>query len=154
VIAAGGIMSGAGIAACLALGASAAQLGTAFLCCDEAGTHPLWKRKLQEEPRLETCLTVAFSGRPARGLRNRFMERMAPFAAEIPPYPIQNALTAPLRARAGQAGDADHMSLWAGQAHAQVRSGPAAQIVQQLVAEAGTAAQALAGACAWALPPA
>ena len=154
VIAAGGIMSGAGIAACLALGASAAQLGTAFLCCDEAGTHPLWKRKLLEEPQLETRLTVAFSGRPARGLRNRFMDEMAPLAGEIPPYPIQNALTAPLRARAGQAGDADHMSLWAGQAHAQVRSAPAAQIVQQLVAETGAATQALTGACAWARPPA
>lgn len=151
VIAAGGIMNGAGIAAVLALGASAAQLGTAFLCCDEAGTHPLWKRKLLEEPALETCLTVAFSGRPARGLRNRFMDEMAPFAGEIPPYPIQNALTAPLRARAGQVGDADHMSLWAGQAHAQVRSAPAAQIVRQLAAEASAAAKAVADTCAaWA----
>jgi len=150
VIAAGGIMNGAGIAACLALGASAAQLGTAFLCCDEAGTHPLWKRKLLEEPALETGLTVAFSGRPARGLRNRFMNDMAPFAGEIPPYPIQNALTAPLRARAAQLGDADHMSLWAGQAHALVRSAPAARIVQQLVAEAGATARAMADTCAWA----
>jgi nitronate monooxygenase len=148
VIAAGGIMNGAGIAACLALGASAAQLGTAFLCCDEAGTHPLWKRKLLEEPALETALTVAFSGRPARGLRNRFMDEMAPFAGDVPPYPIQNALTASLRARAGQTGDADHMSLWAGQAHALVRSAPAAQIVQQLVAEASAAAKAAAGAWA------
>jgi nitronate monooxygenase len=153
VIAAGGIMNGAGIAACLALGASAAQLGTAFLCCEEAGTHPLWKRKLLEEPALETGLTVAFSGRPARGLRNRFMDEMAPFAGDIPPYPIQNALTAPLRARAGQVGDTDHMSLWAGQAHALVRSAPAARIVQQLVAEAGAAAKAVADACAWAGPP-
>ncbi|HET7866210.1 MAG TPA: nitronate monooxygenase, partial [Burkholderiaceae bacterium] len=145
--------TGAGIAACLALGASAAQLGTAFLCCNEAGTHPLWKRRLLEEPALETALTVAFSGRPARGLRNRFMDEMAAYAAELPPYPIQNALTGPLRARAGQIGDAERMSMWAGQAHALVRSGPAAQIVQQLVSETGAAARGLAGACAWASPP-
>ena len=74
------------------------------------------------------------------------MDEMAPFARDTPPYPIQNALTAPLRARAGQVGDADHMSLWAGQAHALVRSAPAARIVQQLVAEAGAAARAVAAA--------
>lgn len=153
VIAAGGIMNGAGIAACLALGASAVQLGTAFLCCHEAGTHPLWRHKLLEEPSRETALTAAFSGRPARGLRNRFMDEMAAFAAELPAYPIQNALTGPLRARAGQAGDAERMSMWAGQAHALVRSAPAAQIVQQLVAETDAAVRGLAGACAWAGPP-
>jgi nitronate monooxygenase len=150
VIAAGGIMDGAGIAACLALGAGAVQLGTAFLCCDEAGTHPAWKRKLLEDRHCETALTVAYSGRPARGLRTPFMDELAPFAGEIPPYPIQNALTGPLRARAAQLGNTDCMSLWAGQAHARVRQAPAAQIVRELVEETAAAARAMAGACAWA----
>ena len=135
VIAAGGIMDGGGIAACLALGATAVQLGTAFLCADEAGTHPLWRQQLLHHRACETALTVAFSGRPARGLRNRFIDELALYASEIPPYPVQNALTAPLRAQAALKGDWEGMSLWAGQAHALIRSASAAEIIRQLVAQ-------------------
>jgi nitronate monooxygenase len=139
VIAAGGIMDGSGIAAGLALGATAVQLGTAFLCADEAGTHPLWKRELQQRTPRETALTVAFSGRPARGLRNRFIDQMASCAASIPPYPVQNALTAPIRAQAALRGDPEYMSLWAGQAHAMIRSASSEEIVRQLVEETALA---------------
>lgn len=135
IIAAGGIMDGSGIAACLALGATAVQLGTAFLCADEAGTHPVWKQQLLNNASCETALTVAFSGRPARGLRNRFMDELALHADDIPPYPIQNALTAPLRTQAALKGDYDYMSLWAGQAHSLIRFVSADEIIRQLVAE-------------------
>ena len=128
-------MDGGGIAACLALGATAVQLGTAFLCADEAGTHPLWRQQLLHHRACETALTVAFSGRPARGLRNRFIDELALYASEIPPYPVQNALTAPLRAQAALKGDWEGMSLWAGQAHALIRSASAAEIIRQLVAQ-------------------
>ena len=139
VIAAGGIMDGRGIAAALALGARAAQMGTAFLACDESGIHAAYKERLLQATRDEalarTCLTRAFSGRYARGLVNRFIETMQPLEQVVPPYPVQNALTGAIRGHAGKSGDTGWMSLWAGQGVAMTRAMPAAQLIEALVAE-------------------
>jgi nitronate monooxygenase len=138
VVASGGIMDGRGVAAALALGAQAVQLGTAFLTSDEAGVAPAYKERILHGRDDETRITRAFSGRPARGLVNRFMldadERTAPDA--ILPFPLQNALTRPLRRAASSQNNADYLSLWAGQACGLARRGPAARIVQEISDEA------------------
>src|SRR5919197_1400260 len=99
VIASGGIMDGRGIAAALALGASAVQMGTAFLTCEEAGVPDCYKKAILRAREHETRLTRAFSGRPARGIVNRFMREVdrADAPEAILPYPLQNALTRSLR---------------------------------------------------------
>jgi nitronate monooxygenase len=145
VIAAGGIMDGRGIAAAFALGARGVQLGTAFLACDESGAHGAWKTRLGEADLRGTRLTRVFSGRPARGLVNDFMEAHRADEAAVPVYPVQNALTAELRAAAGRAGDTGSMSLWAGQGAAMARSLPAADLVRLLDEEFSRAAAGLSG---------
>ncbi|HEU0054450.1 MAG TPA: nitronate monooxygenase, partial [Longimicrobium sp.] len=115
VVAAGGVMDGRGIAAARALGAAGAMLGTAYLATDEAGTSPPYRARLLAAREDETEITRAFSGRPARGLRNRFMREVEERAVPIPPFPLQNALTRPLRQASAARGDADALSLWAGQ---------------------------------------
>lgn len=139
VIAAGGIMDGRGIAAALLLGASAVQMGTAFLTCPESGAHPLYKQALLEAKGDPTVVTRTFSGRPARGLHNTFIERMRPYEAQVPPYPIQNALTTEIRQAAAKAGRIEYMSLWAGQGVGLCRSLPAAMLVETLMHETQTA---------------
>ncbi len=125
VIASGGIMDGRGIAAALALGSSAVQMGTVFLTCKEAGVA-------HED---ETRITRAFSGRPARGIVNRFMTAVEPDgnSEAILPFPIQNALTRPLRTAAAQQGRAEFLSLWAGQGVRLARRQSAADLVARLV---------------------
>ncbi len=137
VIASGGIMDGRGIAAALALGASGVQMGTAFLTSDEAGIPEAYKRAIGEAREDHTGLTRAFSGRPARGISNRFMAEMATTGAEdhILPFPYQNALTRPLRAAAARLGRAEYLSLWAGQGLRLARRGPAGALVTRLAAE-------------------
>ncbi len=144
VIAAGGIMDGRGIAAALALGASAVQMGSAFLLADEATNGPTWQTALRETPEDATRLTRAFSGRYARGLDNAFMREMKSFEAEIPAYPVQNRLTQPLRAAANRAGDPQAVSLWAGQAATLVTPGAAEALVKRWWAEAGEVSRAVA----------
>lgn len=139
LVAAGGIMDGAGVAAVLAAGASAAQLGTAFLCCPEAGTSAPHRTAL--ETAKATSLTRAFSGRRARGLVNRFMLE---HSAEAPvAYPAVHHLTAPLRAAARDAGDADAVNLWAGEGFPMVRRLPAAELVRTVAEDCRSAAKAL-----------
>ncbi|AEW93970.1 MULTISPECIES: nitronate monooxygenase [Streptomycetaceae] len=133
VIAAGGIMDGRGIAAVLAAGAEAAQLGTAFLATAESGAHPLHKRALTDPGYDRTELTRAFSGRPARGLVNRFLREHGPAAPAA--YPAVHHLTSPLRKAAAAAGDTEAMALWAGQGHRLARELPAAELVRVLAAE-------------------
>ncbi len=139
VIAAGGIMDGRGIGAALMLGADAAQLGTAFLCCPESGIHPAWKQAILQSRDDSTRLTRAFSGRYARGLVNEFMEQMRAFEADVPAYPVQNALTMDIRMAAVKAGRIELMSLYAGQGAAMARAMPAAQLVETLADELGAA---------------
>lgn len=136
VIAAGGIMDGRDIRRALDMGAAAAQLGTAFLVCDESGISLAYKQRLLRAD-ADTRLTRSFSGRYARGLDNEFMRLMAPVEKDVPPYPIQNALTGSIRAAAALAGDTEMMSLWAGAEVARARGMPAAQLMETLVAEMG-----------------
>ena len=144
VIAAGGIMGGRGVAAALALGAAAAQMGSAFLLADQSMASPPWRRAIVEAPDDSTRLTSAFSGRYARGIENDFMRQMRPIEAEIPAYPIQNRLTAQLRSAATKAEDTSVMSLWAGQAVKLAEPGDAGALVQRWWAEAKTVAQEVA----------
>ncbi|MFF8727429.1 nitronate monooxygenase [Streptomyces sp. NPDC015171] len=141
IVAAGGIMRGGQIAAVLAAGASAAQLGTAFVAAHESGAHALHKQALTNPLFARTELTRAFSGRPARGLVNRFLREHGPYAPAA--YPEVNHLTAPLRKAATKAGDAQGMSLWAGQGHRMARELPAGQLVEVLAAELAEARTAL-----------
>jgi nitronate monooxygenase len=136
VVAAGGIMDGRGVAAALTLGASAAQLGTAFLRCPEAAVHPAWAAALEGARPEDTVLTRAFSGRLARGLRNRVTEAFADGEVAAAPYPVQRALMAGVRAAAEQAADAGAMQTWAGQGAALARPEPADAVVRRLWEEA------------------
>jgi nitronate monooxygenase len=140
LVAAGGIMTGAAVAAVLALGARAAALGTAFLDCPEAGTAPVHRLALRSEA--ATALTRAFTGRTARGINNRFLREHS--AAAPRAYPEVHHLTAPLRAAGRTAGDADLVNLWAGQAYPLLRALPARELVGVLAAELHAAAAALA----------
>ena len=143
VIAAGGIMDGRGVAAALSLGASAVQMGSAFLLADDAANGPVWQTAIREASDDTTRLTRAFSGRYARGIENRFMREMRPMEGEIPAYPIQNRLTQPLRAAAATAGNPEMMSLWAGQAVTLATPGKSADLIRQWWVEAQETAQAL-----------
>jgi nitronate monooxygenase len=136
VIAAGGIMDGRGLAAALALGAEAAAMGTAFLAATEAGTHPVHRAALANASDTATMVTRAFSGRPARGIRNRYMTEMAAVADRMPAYPVANAMTGAIRARAAERGDGGLMSLWAGQGAPLVLARDAGDIVRDASATA------------------
>jgi nitronate monooxygenase len=130
VVAAGGIGTGAGVAAVIAAGAAAAQIGTAFLRCPEAGTSQVQRAAVASAS--PTAMTRAFTGRNARGIRNRFMDGyQAPVA-----YPEVHYLTAPLRAAARRGGDPDLVNLWAGQTHELSRELPAAALVAELARDA------------------
>jgi nitronate monooxygenase len=145
VIAAGGIMDGRGMLAAEVLGAAASQLGTAFLTCPECSAAEAWKRDLPQVEDHQVTTIRGFSGRAARGLRNRFVEAM-PEAAQGLPYPVLNALTAPLRRAAAEAGRGDLLSEWCGQAAGLVRPQPAAELVARLMYEHRLAARTLTGA--------
>jgi len=139
LVATGGIATGCAVAAVLCAGARAAQIGTAFMRCPEAGTSPAHRDALATPT--PTRLTRAFTGRQARGIANRFLREHsanAPLA-----YPEIHHVTAPLRAAGRAAGDAEVLNLWAGQAHELAPELPAAEVVATLAAEA---AEALAGA--------
>ena len=135
ILAAGGMMDGRDIRRALDRGASAALLGTAFLGCPEAGVSPAYRKALLEADGDPTVITRAFSGRPARGLPNAFSREVATSGTEIPRYPLQNAMTRPMRAAAAQQGEADYLSMWAGRGVARLRQMPAAELVAVLKAE-------------------
>ena len=131
LVSTGGIADAAAVRAVLAAGASAAQLGTAFMLTPEAGTSEAHRRALRGSER--TVLTRAFTGRLARGIENRFIrehEHAAPLG-----YPEVHHLTAPLRAAARAEGDPDGLNLWAGEAYALTREQPAAELVRSLAAQ-------------------
>ncbi len=139
VIAAGGIMDGRGIAAALVLGAQAAQMGTAFLACHEAGVPDAYKALLGNAQAEQTRVTRAFSGRPARGIVNSFMADGDALGDQLLPYPLQNALTRPMRTAGGKQGRTDVLSLWAGQGASLARRLPAAELVEHLARETAEA---------------
>jgi nitronate monooxygenase len=141
LVASGGIATGRGVAAVLAAGAAAAQVGTAFMRCPEAGTSAPHRAALATDR--PTGLTRAFSGRLARGIVNRLQaehSREAPMA-----YPEIHHVTTPLRARGRETGDSDVINLWAGEAHALAQELPAAEVVVRLAAEARAALTAAQG---------
>ncbi|WP_421281909.1 NAD(P)H-dependent flavin oxidoreductase [Aeromonas taiwanensis] len=139
VIAAGGIVDGRGIRAALALGASAVQMGTAFLCCHEATTSALHRAAIRDEGSHHTALTNLFSGRPARGIVNRLMRELGPLSAEVPAFPHASGALALLRAAAEKVGDNGFSPLWAGQNVSGCHPMAAADLIAAWVVEAGLA---------------
>lgn len=133
VVSAGGIMDGADIRAALNAGAIAAQLGTAFLCCDESGATAAHKRYLQGEGKRGSVLTRSFSGRPARGILNAYIEQM--HDKVVLPFPIQNTLTGPIRKWASDTDNGEYQSLWAGSQFHRARALPVAKLMQTLKEE-------------------
>jgi nitronate monooxygenase len=140
MVAAGGLSTGAAVAAVLAAGASAAQLGTAFLRSPEAGTTAVHRAAIATGA--DTAMTRAFTGRLARGIRNQFLDEHSHHAPAA--YPEIHHLTAPVRAAGRAAGNPEVVNLWAGQAHELSRDLPAAELVAALAAEARAAVRAAA----------
>lgn len=137
VIAAGGIADGRGTAAALALGAQAVQIGTAFLACGESAASELHRQMLFSQDARCTGLTRAFSGRLARGIRNRFMDELAPHEASLPQYPVQNWFTGMLKRAAIEQNRPELMSLWSGQAAPLLKHRDARSLIKALVEETG-----------------
>jgi nitronate monooxygenase len=138
VVASGGIMDGRGIAAALALGAEAAQMGTAFLTTEESGIPPGYREAILSARETDTRVTRAFSGRAARGLVNRFMTEVEARGPDANlGYPFQNALTRPLRTAAVKLDRPEFLSLWAGQGLRLARRESAGALVMRLVGEVG-----------------
>ncbi len=135
VIAAGGISDAAGVRAALDLGASAVQVGTAFLLCDEATTAPLHREALTSPGAAHTALTNLFSGRPARGIVNRIMRDLGPISDDVVPFPLASRALAPLRSAAEARGSSDFTSLWCGQNASGCRAIPAAELLRSLAAQ-------------------
>jgi len=134
VVAAGGIADTAGVAAALSLGASAVQIGTAYLLCPEAKTSAVHRAALKSESARHTALTNLFSGRPARGIVNRLMRELGPMNAAAPAFPTAAAALAPLRATAESTGHGDFSPLWCGQNATGGREIPAALLTRALAA--------------------
>ena len=136
VIATGGIADARGIVAALSLGASGVQLGTAYLFCPEATVSPLYRRALEQAADMGTALTNLFSGRPARGILNAYLQESGPMSDAAPAFPHAATLVAPLRAASERAGSIDYMQMWAGQAAGPAKSMPADQFTRKLAADA------------------
>jgi nitronate monooxygenase len=135
VIASGGIMDGRGIVAALALGASAVQMGTAFMTTTEAGAPGVYKTAIRAATSQQIAVTRAFSGRPARAITNEFTEAWRGREEGILPFPLQNAATRPLRNEAAAREDSRYLSLWSGQGAALARDLSAGELVRELVEE-------------------
>ena len=135
VVAAGGIMNGAGIAAALELGASAVQMGTAFILCPESAASPAYRAELQSDAAQHTAITAAISGRPARGMFNRLHRLGRDYGGALPAYPMVYDAGKALHQAASSQGSSDYAAHWAGQGAPLARAMPAAQLVQTLVQE-------------------
>jgi nitronate monooxygenase len=129
IVAAGAVMDGADIHRVMGLGAVAAQMGTAFLCCDESGASPAHQAFIRHEHARGTAFTRGFSGRRAQGIANQFMAALQ--GQPTLPFPIQNTLTGPIRQRAVKRNDGEHQSLWAGTAYPKAQALPAAVLMQR-----------------------
>lgn len=136
VVAAGGIMDGRGIRAALELGASAVQMGTAFVLCPESSANAAYREALKGPRAARTALTVTMSGRSARGLPNRmFFDAAAPGVPPLPDYPFVYDATKALQTAALARGNHDFAAQWAGQGAALARELPAAELLRTLVEE-------------------
>ena len=136
LIAAGGIADGRGIVAALALGASGVQLGTAYLLCPEANVSPLYRQALQAAIDTSTAITNVFSGRPARGILNDYIQQAGPMSESALAFPYAATLVAPLRVASEKAGSQGYMQMWSGQAAGMVKPMPADQLTRELAADA------------------
>ena len=143
VLASGGIMDGRGIVAALSLGAAAAQMGTAFLACDESGANAAYIKALLSAHEDQTIITRAFSGRPARGVRNDFIDRWNHSGLATMSFPWHNTLTRAVRRAGASRNDSSVQSLWAGQGLRMLRQGPATEIMNQLRQEIVEAFEAM-----------
>jgi nitronate monooxygenase len=132
IIAAGGIANAEGVAAALALGAAAVQVGTAYMLCPEATTSAIHRTALVSDRAQRTALTNVFTGRPARGIVNRLMREIGPMNAAAPAFPLAAAAVLPLRAAAEKRGADDFSPLWAGQNTSGCRSVPAGDLTLEL----------------------
>jgi nitronate monooxygenase len=135
VIAAGGIGDGRGIAAALALGAAGVQIGTGFLLAPEAKTVALHRAALKQAHDNSTAITNVFTGRPARGIVNRYVGEVGPMCPDAPAFPLAAAAAYPLRAAAEAKGSSDFMPLWSGQAPSLVRELPTSALIARFVEE-------------------
>jgi nitronate monooxygenase len=141
VIASGGIMDGRGIAAALALGAQAVQLGTAFLTVSESPAHAAYKKAIREHDADDTTITKVFSGGAARTIENAFV---APNSDKpLLPFPYQNSLTRPFRKLANKTGQIEYTNLWSGQGGRLAREMSTKSLVEKLMAETETALKRL-----------
>ncbi|KTD50859.1 NAD(P)H-dependent flavin oxidoreductase [Legionella quateirensis] len=136
LIAAGGIMDGRGINAAITLGSAGVQMGTAFLSCFESGVPSIMKQTLLAQRQDNTVLTRVFSGKLARGIRNKFIVNMGRYSSTILDYPVQNALTTKMRRKAREQNNIDYMSMWAGQSAFLCRNTSAAELINALICEA------------------
>lgn len=146
VIAAGSIADARGIVAAFALGASAAQMGTAYLLCPEAKTSPIHRAAIKAAKDSDTVLTNVLTGRPARGIINRLLREVGPMSEHAPQFPLTAGAIAPLRAKAEAAGSGDFSPLWAGQAAGMAQEVAAGELTQKLAREA-LAAMGVGDAC-------
>ena len=135
VIAAGGIADATGVAAAMALGAAGVQVGTSYLLCPEATTSAVHRAALTSDAAHHTALTNLFTGRPARGIVNRFMRTFGPLNDAAPRFPLATAAVAPLRAEAERRGSGDFSPLWAGQHTGGCRPVPASQLTRELASK-------------------
>ena len=136
VVAAGGIADAKGVRAAMALGAVAAQVGTAYLFCPEATTNPLHRAALKSDAAQTTAVTNLLTGRPARGIVNRLMREIGPINAQAPAFPLAATAIFALRAKAEPKGVSDFTSMWAGQCAALCREMPAAELTRMLAGDA------------------
>ncbi|MGH7986698.1 MAG: NAD(P)H-dependent flavin oxidoreductase [Candidatus Binataceae bacterium] len=133
VVATGGIADARGVAAALALGASAVQIGTGFLRCPEAKIHPAWANALAHTAPEDTIVSRVFSGRAGRSIATDYVRAATAADAPAPaPYPVQRGLTAAMRAAARERSDVQRMQAWAGQSASLAQAIPAGELIRQL----------------------
>ncbi|MCM2534786.1 nitronate monooxygenase [Neobacillus pocheonensis] len=136
VIAAGGIMDGRGLLASICLGAKGVQMGTAFLTCIESGAHKVYKEAILDANEDQTVLTRSFSGKWARGIKNKFILEMQNHETLLPDFPVQNTLTQDIRKTSSAQNNQDFMSLWSGQSPRLAKSQTVESLIKNIIAEA------------------
>jgi nitronate monooxygenase len=136
VIAAGAIADGASMHAAFSLGALAVQIGTPFIASHESLAGSAWKKAVQEAADTDIILTNAFSGRWARGVRNKLIDKVKNSKLRIPSYPVQNSLTTPIRVKAQQQNNTDYIAMWRGQSPVKIEAKSSAEIFLNLVKQA------------------